>query len=222
MASASSMHEAGHPKLVLWGNPEGRGGEGAASRVQGQGIHVYLRLIRDEGGQKTPQCCQVIVLQLNKFLRYLYMIWGVKQSDVVSGSAYMHIFIYPASLGLLVSVHAKLLQSCPTLCDPMDCSPPGSSVHWILQAWILEWVAMPSSKGNSQPRDRTCVTYVSSLQADSWPLVPPGKHPTPELYSVSCNNLYWKRIWKYIYMCIFIITKSLCYVTFLKLAQQTL
>ena len=129
MASASSMHEAGHPKLVLWGNPEGRGGEGAASRVQGQGIHVYLRLIRDEGGQKTPQCCQVIVLQLNKFLRYLYMIWGVKQSDVVSGSAYMHIFIYPASLGLLVSVHAKLLQSCPTLCDPMDCSPPGSSVH---------------------------------------------------------------------------------------------
>ena len=42
---------------------------------------------------------------------------------------------------------------------------------------------MPSSKGNSQPRDRTCVTYVSSLQADSLPLVPPGKHPTPELYS---------------------------------------
>ena len=63
------MHEAGHPKLVLWGNPEGRGGEGAASRVQGQGIHVYLRLIRDEGGQKTPQCCQVIVLQLNKLIK---------------------------------------------------------------------------------------------------------------------------------------------------------
>ena len=38
MASASSMHEAGHPKLVLWGNPEGQGGEGAASRVQGRGI----------------------------------------------------------------------------------------------------------------------------------------------------------------------------------------
>ena len=37
----------------------------------------------------------------------------------------------------------KSLQSCPTFCNPMDCSPPGSSVHWILQTRILEWVAMP-------------------------------------------------------------------------------
>ena len=42
-------------------------------------------------------------------------------------------------------------QSRPTLCDPMDCSPPGSSVHWILQARVLEWVAVPSSRGSSQP-----------------------------------------------------------------------
>ena len=40
-------------------------------------------------------------------------------------------------------------QSCPTLCDPMDCSLPGSSVHGILQARILEWVATPSSRGSS-------------------------------------------------------------------------
>ena len=46
-------------------------------------------------------------------------------------------------------VHAKSLQSCPTLCNPMDHSPPGSSVHGILQAKILEWVAMPSSRGSS-------------------------------------------------------------------------
>ena len=44
-------------------------------------------------------------------------------------------------------------QSCPTLCDPMDYSPPGSSVHGILQARILEWVAISSSRGSSQPRD---------------------------------------------------------------------
>ena len=44
-------------------------------------------------------------------------------------------------------------QSCPTLCDPMDCSPPGSSVHGILQARRLEWVAMPSSMESSQPRN---------------------------------------------------------------------
>ena len=48
-------------------------------------------------------------------------------------------------------VHAKSLQSCLTLCEPVDCSPPGPSVHRILQARILEWVSMPSSKGSSDP-----------------------------------------------------------------------
>ena len=48
---------------------------------------------------------------------------------------------------------AKLLQLCPTLCDPMDRSPPGSSVQGILQARILEWVATPFSRGSSQPRE---------------------------------------------------------------------
>ena len=45
--------------------------------------------------------------------------------------------------------------------DPMDCSPQGSSVHGILQARILEWVAMPSSRRSSQPRDRTWVSYIA-------------------------------------------------------------
>ena len=53
--------------------------------------------------------------------------------------------------------HAQSLQLCPTLCDTMYCSPPGSSVHGILQAIILEWVAMPSSRRSSQPRNRTHV-----------------------------------------------------------------
>ena len=48
-------------------------------------------------------------------------------------------------------------QSCPTLCNPMDCSPPGSSVHEIFQAKILEWVAISFSKGSSELRDRTWV-----------------------------------------------------------------
>ena len=55
------------------------------------------------------------------------------------------------------------LQSCPTLCDPMECSPPGSSVHGILQARILEWDALPASKGSSQPRDRTHIPYMSCI-----------------------------------------------------------
>ena len=49
---------------------------------------------------------------------------------------------------------AKRLQTCPTLCDPMDCVLPGSSVHGILQARILEWIVMPSFRGSSQPRDQ--------------------------------------------------------------------
>ena len=53
-----------------------------------------------------------------------------------------------------------------TLCNPMDCSPPDSSVHGILQARTLEWVAMPSSRGSSQPRDQT---RSPSLLADSLP-----------------------------------------------------
>ena len=54
-------------------------------------------------------------------------------------------------------------QSCLTLCNPMDCGLPGASVHGILQARILEWVAMPSSRGSTRPRDRTCVSYVSYI-----------------------------------------------------------
>ena len=51
------------------------------------------------------------------------------------------------------------VQSCLALCNPMNCSPPGSSVHGIVQARILEWVAISFSRGSSQPRDRTHVFY---------------------------------------------------------------
>ena len=46
---------------------------------------------------------------------------------------------------------SEVAQSCPTLCDPLDCSPPGSSVHGILQARILEWVVISFSRGSSRP-----------------------------------------------------------------------
>ena len=68
-----------------------------------------------------------------------------------------------------------MLQSCPTLCNPMDCSPRGSSVPGILQARILGWVAMPSSKGSSRPRDWTHVSCSPTLRMDSLPTEPPGK-----------------------------------------------
>ena len=59
------------------------------------------------------------------------------------------------SVPLFECLHAQLLESCPTLCDPMDSSPPSFSVHGILQAGILKWVAISSSRGSSQPRDQT-------------------------------------------------------------------
>ena len=57
---------------------------------------------------------------------------------------------------------SEVIQSCLTLCDPMNCSPPGFSVHGILQARILEWTAISFFRGSSQPRDRICVSCITS------------------------------------------------------------
>ena len=62
---------------------------------------------------------------------------------------------------LEMKVKVLVTQLCPTLRDPMHCSLPGSSVLGILQARILEWVAMPSTRGSSQPRDRTQVSHIT-------------------------------------------------------------
>ena len=64
-------------------------------------------------------------------------------------------------------MHTKLLQACLTLCNPKDCSPPGSSVQGVLQARIREWVAMPFSRGSSWSRDRI---PAPALQVDSLPM----------------------------------------------------
>ena len=63
-------------------------------------------------------------------------------------------------------VRVLIAQLCPTLCDPMDCSPLGSSVHRIIQAVILEWVAMPSSRGSSQLEAGSPASQVDSLPAE--------------------------------------------------------
>ena len=68
---------------------------------------------------------------------------------------------YYLYLGSEKTVNMLVTQSCLTLCDPMDCSPPGSSVHGILQARILEWVATSYPRGYSQLRDGTCVSCIS-------------------------------------------------------------
>ena len=70
---------------------------------------------------------------------------------------------------------AKSLQLCPTLCDSMDGSPPGSSVHGILQARIPEWAAISFSRGSSQPRDQTCISWGSCFADRFFSTEPPGK-----------------------------------------------
>ena len=72
----------------------------------------------------------------------------------------------------LIHVYAR---SCPTLCNPVDCSPPGPSVHGIFQGRILEWVAMPSSRGSSQPMDQRILCLLH-WQADSLPTAPQVEH----------------------------------------------
>ena len=74
---------------------------------------------------------------------------------------------------LCACVHAKSIQSYPTLCDPMYCTLPNSSVHGILQARILEWVAMPSSRGSSWPRDWTYCSFIAGRFFTAEPLGKP-------------------------------------------------
>ena len=83
---------------------------------------------------------------------------------------------------LYACVCAKSFQ-CLTLCNPMYCSPPGSSVHGILQARILEWVAMPCSSGSSQSRDRTLVSFGSCISGRFFITERPGKPPFPIILS---------------------------------------
>ena len=77
-------------------------------------------------------------------------------------------------------------QSCLTLCNHVDCYLPGSSVHGILQARILQWVVIPFSRGSSQPRDRK--PRSSSLQVASLPSEPPGKPLTERIISNLCTH----------------------------------
>ena len=90
---------------------------------------------------------------------------------------YMYIIIHQNIIILEIQctinvMHLKVKMwvalSCPTTCDPLDCSLPGSSDHGILQARILEWVAMLSSRGSSWPRDRTRVSHIADRFFTVW------------------------------------------------------
>ena len=83
----------------------------------------------------------------------------------------------------------SVTQSCPILCNPMDCSPPGFSIHGISQARILKWVAMPSSRGSSRPRDRTHVFCIGRQILYHW--------PTREAPNITfILKRWWRMFWR--------------------------
>ena len=95
-------------------------------------------------------------------------------------------FIEPINVSRSFHVHAHT-QSCPTLWNPLDCSLPGSSVHGIFQARILEWIAISSSRGSSGPRDRTCVPCISCIAGGFFFFLPlsHGESPCHQVFAPS-------------------------------------
>ena len=137
--------------------------------------NIHICVISEAGSDAcfaSSDCVYVLYCTLSMhwnffFLKARHAVSGnreyVKQNSHVG--IYDNLFnswvLFFLVLAVVISVCAKLLQSCLTLCYPMDCSLPVSSVHGILQARILEWVAIPFSRGSSWCRDQTHISYVS-------------------------------------------------------------
>ena len=85
-------------------------------------------------------------------------------------------------------------RSCLTLCDPMDCSPPGSSIHGIFQARVLEWVAISFFKGFSWPRDGTRISCVSCLAGGFFITEPPESTAFKNCESQYCTPITYINI----------------------------
>ena len=91
-----------------------------------------------------------------------------RQSFPASGSFQMSQFFKPGGQSARWSKWSEVAQPCPTLCDPMDCSLPGSSLHGILQGRGLEWVAISFSRGSSWPRNWTRVSRIPGRSFNLW------------------------------------------------------
>ena len=96
--------------------------------------------------------------------------WSVHSPE----ASFNNIWNFKIYVCVCVCVWAESLQSCLALCNPVDCNSPGFSVHGILQAIILQWVAIPFSRGSSQPRNWTCrqifysVSYHNVTRVQLW------------------------------------------------------
>ena len=119
-------------------------------------------------GERNPSFPETLILPISSPWEYLKL-WKLPKLSFI--------FVPPtpspsvqSPVELLMGVCAKSLQLCSTLCNTMDCSPPGSSVCGILQARILEWIAMSTSRESSQFRNCTHACCIFCIAAE-----PPGK-----------------------------------------------
>ena len=124
---------------------------------------------------------------------YIHIPWDFSVSSVqlfmVSDSLWPH-GLQHARLPCLSPTPRACSNSCQTLCNPMNCSPPGSSVHGILQARILKWVIIPSSRGSSQLGDQTCVSCIAGGFFTIWVTRESLANPSSTLIWF-CPVWYW-------------------------------
>ena len=116
----------------------------------------------------------------------LLMIYGSMEQWTINRCSFLYFFM---------CVHAQLLQSCPTLWDPRDCSLPGSSVCGILQARIQEWVVSSSSRGSSWPRDQTQISSIAGRFIYPWATKKFGEVNGNPLQYSSLENLRDRGAW---------------------------
>jgi len=116
----------------------------------------------EQGGLACCYLCGRNESDMTERLNWTELNWVLqKKSSAISGfRSYWR--------KLTTESESEVAQSCPTLCDPMDCSPPGSTAHGILQARILEWVAISFSRGSSRPRDQTQVSHIAGRRFNLW------------------------------------------------------
>ena len=97
--------------------------------------------------------------------------------------------IFPSNIKLK-KVKIEVAQSCPTLCDPMDCSLPGSSLHGILQARVLEWVDISFSRGSSRFKDQTQVFHIPGRRFNLWATREAGTSTLPSSDSLGLHTYH--------------------------------
>ena len=134
------------------------GAGGGREKLKREGTYVYRWLIHIVVQQKPTRHCKAIILQWKKQIKKKNRWASFRGMEAITRrdsteSEWSRISYAVHQMVPYKRVKVLIAQSCPALCDPMDCSPSGSSVHGVLQTRILEWVAVPFSRESSQSRN---------------------------------------------------------------------